>query len=57
MTKEFYDSAVPSLQEFIKIPNLSRTYDPEWNTNGLLEKAANHIKGWVEGLQIKGLKS
>jgi acetylornithine deacetylase/succinyl-diaminopimelate desuccinylase-like protein len=43
--------------EFIKIPNLSRAYDPEWETNGLLLKAAEHIKGWVESLNIKGLTS
>lgn len=53
----FYDSVVPSLEEFIKIPNLSRAFDSEWATNGLLEKAANHIKTWVEGLGIVGLKS
>ena len=48
---------IPALQEFIKIPNLSRGFDPEWATNGLLEQAASLIKTWVEGLQIKGLKS
>jgi len=21
-------------------------FDPEWNSNGLLEKAAEHIKAW-----------
>jgi len=26
--------------EYIKIPNLSRAFDPEWQSNGLLEKAA-----------------
>jgi hypothetical protein len=36
---------------------LSRAFDPEWETNGLLTKAAEHIKGWVESLNIKGLKS
>jgi acetylornithine deacetylase/succinyl-diaminopimelate desuccinylase-like protein len=55
--KVYEESLIPSLVEFIKIPNLSRGFDPEWATNGLLEKAAEHIKSWVEGLQIKGLKS
>ena len=57
ITKNFYDSVIPSLSEFIKIPNLSRGFDPEWATNGRLEEAANHIKTWVEALGIKGLKS
>jgi hypothetical protein len=38
--KVYEESLIPSLVEFIKIPNLSRGFDPEWATNGLLEKAA-----------------
>lgn len=41
--------------EFIRIDNLSRSYDPQWNTNGKLEKAARHIKTWIEDLGLKGL--
>lgn len=55
--KTFWQSYVPSLQQFIAIPNTSRLYDPEWYTNGLLEQAGKHIQSWVEGLNIKGLKS
>jgi hypothetical protein len=47
ITKIFDESLIPSLSEFIKIPNLSRGFDKEWATNGLLEKAAEHIKSWV----------
>lgn len=36
----FTQSALPSLEEYIKIPNLSRAFDKEWATNGLLEQAA-----------------
>lgn len=57
ISKIFDESVIPSLSQFITIPNLSRGFDPQWATNGLLEKAAEHIKTWVEGLQIKGLKS
>jgi hypothetical protein len=53
----FWKSYVPALQQFVAIPNTSRNYDPEWYTNGLLEKAGKHIQSWVEGLGIKGLKS
>jgi hypothetical protein len=45
------------LIEYIKIPNLSRAFDPDWQTNGLLEKAAEHIKLWTEELKINGAKS
>jgi hypothetical protein len=42
--------------DFIRIPNLSRDYDKEWNSNGLLEKAAKHLLDWVMKQNIKGLK-
>ena len=48
-------SALPSLEEYIKIPNLSRNFDSEWATNGLLQKAANHIKDWADKFGINGL--
>ena len=41
--------------EYIKIPNLSRAFDKEWASNGLLEKAAEHIKKWAEDFNVKGL--
>jgi hypothetical protein len=35
--EDHYESSViPSLIEYIRIDNLSRTYDPEWSTNGKL---------------------
>ena len=57
VNSNFDSSVVPSLVEFIKIPNLSRAYDTEWNTNGHQERAAQHVKAWVESLHIRGLKS
>jgi len=51
--KLFDESALPSLIEYIKIPNISRDYDPEYATNGLLEKAAEHNAGWVKALELK----
>jgi len=42
--------------DYIKIPNISRNYDSNWSTNGLLEKAANHIKSWIEAQKLHGLK-
>ena len=52
---KFDESVVPSLMEYVRIDNLSRTYDPEWMSNGKLEKAAGHIQEWVRGLGIEGL--
>jgi len=51
--KEFDTSALPAIEEFIRIPNTSKQYDAEWQTNGLLEKAANHLKAWVESQKLE----
>lgn len=54
---EFDTSFEPSLEEFIKIPNLSPAYDPDWKTNGRLKQAAEHLKSFAEQTGIKGLKT
>lgn len=41
---EFNENVIPSLMDFIRIPNLSRDYDSEWDSNGLLMKAGEHLK-------------
>ena len=54
--KAFDESALPSLMEYIAIPNLSRLYSADWQTNGYAEKAVEHIKKWVDGQELKGAK-
>ena len=55
--KDFESSIIPALSDYIKIDNLSPEYDPEWKTNGKLEKAAQHIIDWASKQNIKGLKA
>ena len=47
---------VPGLSDFVRVPNLSHEYDPEYFTNGLLEKAIDLVHSYVEKLEIKGVK-
>lgn len=54
--KEFESHIIPTLMEYIKIDNLSLNFDPEWNTNGKLEKAANLLLEWVLKQNVSGLK-
>lgn len=48
INNRFDEDAIPKIMDYIRIPNLSRNYDKDWNTNGLLEKAAIFIKDWIE---------
>jgi len=45
--KTFDESVIPSLCDFVRIPNLSRAFDPEYATNGLLQKAGKHLQQWT----------
>jgi acetylornithine deacetylase/succinyl-diaminopimelate desuccinylase-like protein len=55
LEKSLREKALPALMKFIEIPNLSRGFDAEWETNGLLEKACNFNVEFGKSLGIKGL--
>ena len=48
---------IPWLKRFIDIPNLSRNFDPEWETNGLLEKACNLCLEFAEEIKLQGYEA
>lgn len=35
IAKEYMATTIPAISDFIKIPNQSREFDPEWKTNGI----------------------
>jgi hypothetical protein len=49
------DSIVPALQDYIRIPNQSPLYDPQWATNGLIDQAVDLMVQWVRDQQVPGL--
>ena len=49
------NSIVPQLTEYIKIPNKSPMFDPNWQENGHMEKAVELIEGWCREEPIEGL--
>ena len=60
-TKEFVDriwdsSIVPTLVEYIRIPNKSPAYDADWHKHGHMEKAVKLIEGWCRSREIEGMK-
>ena len=40
------DSIVPSLGEYIRIPNLSPQFDPDWESNGHMDRALSLVAEW-----------
>lgn len=43
-------SALPSLEDYIRIPNVSPAFDPEWAGNGHLDRAVTHVARWCEAV-------
>jgi acetylornithine deacetylase/succinyl-diaminopimelate desuccinylase-like protein len=41
------DSIVPTLVEYIKIPNKSPAFDPDWAAHGYMEAAVRMFEGWA----------
>ena len=49
-------SIVPTLQRYIRIPNQSPLFDPDWKQNGHMNEAVALAKAWVEEQKIEGLR-
>src|SRR5882762_3099620 len=48
-------SIVPTLCDFVRIPNKSPLFDPEWEAHGHMENAAVLLAAWCKRQPIKGL--
>lgn len=48
-------NVLPSLCEYITVPNLSPDFDPEIHTNGHQEKALHLIVNWLQVQKMKGM--
>src|SRR5262247_1080811 len=46
--KSFADSIVPTLVDYIKIPNKSPNFDPEWKAHGHMDRAVELLAGWAK---------
>jgi acetylornithine deacetylase/succinyl-diaminopimelate desuccinylase-like protein len=56
LVAETWDSSiVAALEQYIRIPNQSPLFDPDWKRNGYMNKAVALARSWVESQQIQGL--
>ena len=54
ISKSFNTTLLPNLMNFIRIPNTSTEFDPNWKTNKLLHKASKSVITYAKTLDIKG---
>ena len=43
---------LPTIQEYIRIPNESPLFDPEWRTHGHMERAVSMVADWIRRQDI-----
>lgn len=49
------DDIIPELTEYIRIPNVSKAYEPDWRELGHMDRAVEHIRRWCAARAIAGL--
>src|SRR5882724_1457985 len=52
----FRSSIVPTLVDYIKIPNKSAMFDPDWRKNGHMDKATELLASWARAQLPAGAK-
>ena len=50
------DSIIPQLCEYIKIPNKSPLFDPEWAEHGHMEEAVTLMENWAREQPLAGMQ-
>lgn len=55
VSQRWDESIIAELEAYIRIPNKSPHFDPEWASKGHMDKAVAHIEGWCAQQKIEGL--
>jgi acetylornithine deacetylase/succinyl-diaminopimelate desuccinylase-like protein len=50
------DSIIPTLCDYIRIPNKSAHFDPQWEQHGHMDRAAALMRAWCEQNALPGMK-
>jgi acetylornithine deacetylase/succinyl-diaminopimelate desuccinylase-like protein len=49
-------SILPTLVDYIRIPNKSPIFDPEWQAHGHMDRALERIVAWIRSQPVPGMK-
>ncbi|MDH4315832.1 MAG: M20 family metallopeptidase [Gammaproteobacteria bacterium] len=56
VNKLWDESIIPTLSEYIKIPNKSPIFDPDWEKHGHMERAVAMLEAWCRKQPVKGMQ-
>jgi len=50
------ESIIPELCEYIKVPNKSPAFDPDWEAHGHMDRAVGMLEAWCRKQPVKGMR-
>jgi acetylornithine deacetylase/succinyl-diaminopimelate desuccinylase-like protein len=53
---EWQRSILPTLSDYVRIPNKSPLFDPKWETNGHMERAVQLLADWCRRQEVPGAR-
>ncbi|MEY2422496.1 MAG: hypothetical protein QOI95_2563 [Acidimicrobiaceae bacterium] len=56
VTHVWDDDVLPTITEFIRIPNRSPAFDPQWAEHGHMARAVELVRSWMEARPIAGMQ-
>jgi acetylornithine deacetylase/succinyl-diaminopimelate desuccinylase-like protein len=56
VARAWAEQIVPTLREYITIPNQSPGFDPAWREHGHMDRAVALIAGWIEAQAVQGAR-
>ena len=54
LQQSWQDSVLPTLREYIRIPNKSPAFDAQWAEHGFMQQAVTLLHAWAETAEISG---
>ena len=55
VNKMWDDEIIPQISEYIRIPNKSPHFDPDWEQHGHMDRAAQMLEAWCKTQPVKGM--
>ncbi|MEY2432380.1 MAG: hypothetical protein QOC92_2105 [Acidimicrobiaceae bacterium] len=56
VTRVWAEAALPAITDFIRIPNLSPGFDPEWAEHGHMARAVELVSAWIKARPVAGMQ-
>src|SRR5579885_656463 len=50
------ESIVPALMDYIRVPNKSPAFDPDWQARGLIDQVVERFHNWALAHPLRGMK-